>query len=199
MLADDESDNHSVERQCLAEDEHNQHRDKELVLIFGSTDIASRTVVLRIRHSRVPTSLRLVGKERNLTRAVADSPNAVVTNDTDANARRHAAKAATEARAEMRHARKYAVGIVLLRGWHRDRLTEDDADDETVDANYTGHDNRDDILHDRGWVADARVHDAAARLPGSDLEAWGEREGRSLTSERARTTSHCAVPRGPHE
>ena len=47
----------------------------------------------------------------------------------------------------------------------RDRLGQDDRDDEAVDADDAGHDDGDDVLHHGGRVADAGVDEGDAGFP----------------------------------
>jgi hypothetical protein len=55
------------------------------------------------------------------------------------------------------------VAVVAGRG---DGLGDNDRHDESVNAQHTGHDDRDNVLDDTGWMVDAHVAHAETGTPG---------------------------------
>jgi hypothetical protein len=169
VLRHNERHNHAIERQRLTENEHNEHTDKQLVLIVRATDIVRMRVPRRrrrilIRNSGIPRGLVSTGrrKEGNLTGPIADRPNAVITDNPNAEPRRESGATATQTRTEMRQAGEEGIDIGAAAAGGGDGLSDDDADDEAVNANDSGHDNGNDVLHDRAGMPYARVHNTDA-------------------------------------
>ncbi len=66
----------------------------------------------------------------------------------------------------MGHGGVDTVGIVSVFGGGGDGLGQNDGNNEAINAEYSGHDDGDDVLHYGGGVADACVEHRDAGLPG---------------------------------
>ena len=171
MLTDNERDNHPVQRQRFTENEHNEHAHKEFVLIVTARNVTAAALrPTLVGNGRVAGIFLVGGKERDLTGPVADGPNAVIAHNANAETRRQSTESAAQSGAQVGHARIDRIRIFARGGIGLDNgLSQNDADNETVNADDTGHDNGNDVFHDRRGVPDAGMHNANAGLPCAHL------------------------------
>jgi hypothetical protein len=172
VLTNDERNNHPVQCQGLAKNQHDEHRDEELVLIVTATDVghivACGCVVVRdggIASRFVPVG----GEQRDLTGPVSDRTDAVIAHNPNAQAGRETGNSAAQPGSQMGHPGIDAVRVVALVRGGNDRLAQNYTHNQTVDANHAGHYNRNHILHDRTRVSDSCVYNANARFPRPHL------------------------------
>eukprot|EP00538_Stauroneis_constricta_P009302 CAMPEP_0119548072 /NCGR_PEP_ID=MMETSP1352-20130426/2081_1 /TAXON_ID=265584 /ORGANISM="Stauroneis constricta, Strain CCMP1120" /LENGTH=186 /DNA_ID=CAMNT_0007593241 /DNA_START=145 /DNA_END=705 /DNA_ORIENTATION=+ len=166
MLTNDQGYDHAIQRQRLRKNEHDEHADEQLVLIFRSAHFLSGGL-LAFGDGGVTLLLRLRREQGDLRCTVPNGPDAVIANNSNAKAGSQTGNAAAQSGAQMRQSSVGGVHVLAAVGWLCYRLRDDDADDQSIDADHTRHDDRDDVLHDGAGVSDASVHDANARLPRS--------------------------------
>mmetsp|Transcript_34317 Transcript_34317/g.100939 ORF Transcript_34317/g.100939 Transcript_34317/m.100939 type:complete len:208 (+) Transcript_34317:1426-2049(+) len=168
MLADNQGHNEPIQGQGLAEDEHNEHANKKLVLVVAAAHIISANCTAIIVGDRgISAGLgNTAGEQTDGAGPVPHRPDAGIAHDANAAAGRQARYAGAEPRAQVRKGRVDAVRVDAGVGpGLGDRLGQDDGDDEAVDADDARHDDRDDVLHHRRRVADAGVDEGDAGLP----------------------------------
>lgn len=103
MLTNNQSHDQTVKRQCLTEDEHDEHANEQLVLVVTAAHIiaAGGTAVI-VGDGGIPRRLgNTAGEQTDAARSVAHRPDTGVTNDANAPTSGQSGNTRTETRAQM--------------------------------------------------------------------------------------------------
>jgi hypothetical protein len=126
---------HLLQCQSFRKNQHDEHTDKEFVLIIRSTNIATR-FFLSIGNGCVSFLFDLRGPKRNLRGPVSNRSDSVISNNPNAQASCQTRNPTTQACTQVRHAGIGRIGIFAIIGWFGDGLANNDSDNESVNTDH---------------------------------------------------------------